>query len=122
MVTRRELKFAKAGAPSPTREGACAPQRSAIGGQRSVATATSFGGEEDGGQTIMIRSGTLFVLKAPPDPRRVSTAVQNRSDAHDVCLDAIVDSERETPTEAAMISENLRMNATVKRQGVDVSE
>ena len=54
------------------------------------------------------------------NPRRISAAVENRADTNYVSFDTVINRKGKAFTQAAMISENFRMNATLDSQCVNV--
>ncbi len=73
---------------------------------------------EDRGQMSDVRGGTA--ANSMSDPRRVFPAVENRPDTNHVLLDTVINRKRKAFTQAAVISENLGVNATLGRQGVSI--
>ena len=73
---------------------------------------------EDRGQMSDVRGGTA--ANSMSDPRRVFPAVENRPDTNHVLLDTVINRKRKAFAQAAVISENLGVNTTLSRQGVNI--
>ena len=69
-------------------------------------------------QMSHVRGGTA--ANSMSDPRRVFPAVENRPDTNHVLLDTVINRKRKAFAQAAVISENLGVNTTLSRQGVNI--
>ena len=67
-------------------------------------------------------AGSLSAVNASSNPRRISAAVQNRTDTNYVTFYAVINRKGKAFTQAATISKNFGMNATVDNQCVNVPE
>jgi hypothetical protein len=64
----------------------------------------------------------LSAANASFDPRRISAAVQNRTDTDYVTLYTVINRKGKAPTQAAMISKNFDVNAAMGSQCVNVRQ
>jgi hypothetical protein len=64
----------------------------------------------------------LSAANSSSNPRRISAAVQNRADTNCVSFDTVINRKGKAFTQAAMISKNFGMNATVDGQCVNVPD
>src|SRR5438477_11945149 len=58
----------------------------------------------------------LGAANSPPNPRRASAAIQDRENANNVRLDAIINRKGKKFTQTPMISKQLRVNAALNAQ------
>ena len=68
------------------------------------------------------RGGRLSAVNASSNPRRISAAVQNRTDTNHVTLYAVINRKGKALTQAAMISKNFGVNAAMGSQCVNVRQ
>jgi homogentisate 1,2-dioxygenase len=66
--------------------------------------------------------GRLSAANASSNPRRISTAVQNRTDTNYVTLYTVINRKGKALTQAAMIFKNFGVNAAMGSQCVNVRQ
>ena len=67
-------------------------------------------------------AGRLSAANASSNPRRISAAVQNRTDTNYVSLYTVINRKGKALTQAAMISKNFAVNAAMGSQCVNVRQ
>ena len=67
-------------------------------------------------------AGRLSAANASSNPRRISAAVQNRTDTNYVTLYTVINRKGKALTQAAMISKNFGVNAAMDSQCVNVRQ